>query len=224
MLNVFNQLPQNSILITDYWDFYAPTYYEQLIQNARPDLTLIDKSLLRYPFFTQQLRQRFPWLIQKSQDVASTFTTEQRKWVDGDPFNSQVLNNSYFDLMTSFVERNQPDHPAFLLTLENCTPNVVQSCEANQIAPDWSRQSYGLVTRLLPSKPSPTDLPPVPDYKLDGILSNPVPLDDSARVNTQLYISAYQQLSIAYGIANQPAKAQQLDQFAKQIEAAIAAR
>ena len=38
VLNVFNELPQNSILITDYWDFYAPTYYSRLRRVYGPTL------------------------------------------------------------------------------------------------------------------------------------------------------------------------------------------
>jgi hypothetical protein len=222
--NVFDQLPPNSILITDYWDFYAPTYYMQMLKNVRPDLTLIDKSLLRYPFYTQQLRQRYPWLLEKSQDVLGKFSPEQRKWVNGQPFDAALLQQSYFDLMTSFVERNQADHPAFLLTLEPCDPSVVQSCEANQIAPTWYRQPEGLVTRLLPSKPAGTDPPPVPTYKLDGILNEPVYFDDAARDNTQLYADAFRQLSVQYSVANQQDKAQAMSQLASQVTAALAAR
>ena len=35
-MNVFNELPQNSLIITDYWDFYAPTYYLQLVKASAP--------------------------------------------------------------------------------------------------------------------------------------------------------------------------------------------
>ena len=86
VMNVFNQLPQNSILITDYWDFYAPTYYVQMLKDVRPDIAIVDKSLLRYPFYTGQLRQRYPWLLDNSQDILSKFSTEQRKWVNGQQF------------------------------------------------------------------------------------------------------------------------------------------
>jgi hypothetical protein len=221
--NVFAELPKGSILFTDYWDFYSPTYYVQMIKNVRPDLVLIDKSLLRYPFYTQQLRQRYPWLIENSNDVVSTFATEQRKWVNGEPFDGTLLNNSYFDVMTSFVERNQADHPAYILSLDQCVPNVPQSCEANQIAPTWTRQPVGLTERLV--APQTTGgLPPVPDYKLDGVLTDPVSLDATARLNSSLYVDAYRKLAAVYGAANQTQKAQELTQKASAIAAAINAR
>jgi hypothetical protein len=223
-MNVFDELPENSILITDYWDFYSPTYYLQLIRNVRPDLTLIDKSLLRYPFYTQQLRQRYPWLIEKSQDIVNVFSVEQRKWVNGESFNQPLLNSSYFDLMTSFVERNQPGHPAYLLSLEECVTGVPQSCEANQIAPNWIRQPAGLTTRLLPSQPNAADLPPEPSYKLEGILTNPVALDSTAKINTSLYADAYRRLAILYSTAGQNEKAQELNNRALAIAAAVESR
>lgn len=221
--NVFAELPKGSILFTDYWDFYSPTYYVQLIKNVRPDLVLVDKSLLRYPFYTQQLKQRYPWLIENSKDIVSTFATEQRKWVNGEPFDQALLNSSYFNLMTSFVERNQADHPAYILSLDQCIPNVPTSCEANQIAPSWTRQPVGLTAKLVAPQAT-ADLPTVPDYKLDGILTNPVSLDATARINTSLYVDAYRKLAAVYGAANQTQKAQELTEKAAAIAAAISAR
>ncbi|MBF6612325.1 MAG: DUF2723 domain-containing protein, partial [Chloroflexi bacterium] len=54
-MNVYNSLEPNSILLTNYWDFYAPTYYLQDVKKVRPDLAIVDISLVKYPWYTEQL-------------------------------------------------------------------------------------------------------------------------------------------------------------------------
>ncbi|MEO8284859.1 MAG: DUF2723 domain-containing protein [Chloroflexota bacterium] len=222
--NVMGDLPPNSILFTDYWDFYAPTYYMQLIQQKRTDITFIDISLLRYPFYTQQLRERYPWLIENSNEIVAEFATEQRKWVNGEPFDSAKLNTAYYDLMTSFVERNSAEHPAYLLMVTPCDPNAPQVCDANNIAPKWYRQTQGLVTKLWAEQPSLSQIPHEPAYILDGILTNPVSMDDVAKINTNLYTDAYRRLAALYGSVNQVEAAQRMADRASQLQAAIDSR
>ena len=86
VLNVFNELPQNSILITDYWDFYAPTYYMQIEQGTRPDLALVNTNSLKYAWYVTQPTQRYPWLVERCQDILAICTPAQRKVVKGEPF------------------------------------------------------------------------------------------------------------------------------------------
>lgn len=84
VLNVFNSLEKDSIIISDHWDgFVAPSYYMQLVRDVRPDVVVIDNSLLKYPWYLGQLEKRYPWLVANSKDIADTFSREQRKWVDG---------------------------------------------------------------------------------------------------------------------------------------------
>ncbi len=219
VLNVFNELPENSIVITDYWDFYAPTYYLQIVKGVRQDVVVIDKSLLRYPWYTTQLRLRYPWLIENSNDIVASFSLEQRKWVNGEYFDSNALTKYYFDLLTSFVERNAPDHPAYMLISQPCPAN--QQCEESQIAPTWTRVPLGLVDKLVPQGTTNVSIPPEPTYVTDGITTNPVGLDDAARLNSVRYVDAYRRLAVLYSAAQESQAAQRMTDRAAQIEAVL---
>lgn len=218
--NVFSELPQNSLIITDYWDFYAPTYYLQQVEGLRPDITIIDKSLLRYPWYTTQLRALHPWLTSNSEDIFAKFTPEQRRWVNGEDYNSTVLQQSYFDLLTSFVERNAVDHPAYLLMLQPCQPNQ-QGCEENLIAPTYQRIPAGFTDKLVaPGAPIP--LPAAePNYNTQGITTNYVAFDDSARINVARYVDAYARLGALYTNQGQTEAAQRMNAQAAAISEAI---
>ncbi|HEX8231315.1 MAG TPA: DUF2723 domain-containing protein [Chloroflexia bacterium] len=223
--NVFATLPQNSVLITDYWDFYAPTYYLQQVKGLRPDIAIVDKSLLRYPWYLGQLERLHPFLMQKSRDLAGQFASEQRKWVNGEPFDAALLDRLYFDLLTSFVDRNAETHAAFLLMGPPCNEVPAPSgCESNAIAPAYSRQPYGLANRLVkPSDPAPA-LPPEPAYALRGILGSQVPMDEFARNNSLEYARAYRRLARLYTAANDLESANRMLERALEIEAALGFR
>jgi hypothetical protein len=222
VLNVFSEMPGKSIVITDYWDFYAPTYYLQMLREVRPDIVLIDKSLLRYPWYTSQLRQRYPWLIEKSQDIVERFSAEQRRWVNGEQYDEQVINDGYFDLLSSFVERNYPEYVPYVLWLQDCPPGA--QCESNLIAQDWVRQPTGLAFRLWPpGAPSPS-LPPEPDYVLRGITFDHVGFDTFARVNSEMYRQAYLRLADLYGRSGSVDAAQRMDARARELSAALQGR
>ncbi len=224
-MNVFNSLPQNSILLTDYWDFYSPTYYLQDVLHVRPDLAIVDRTSLHYPWYLQQLAKKYPWLIEKSRDIADRFSTEQRKWVNGEPYDNRLLSSSYFDLLTSFVDRNYDKHPAYILFVIGCDPSQPpQNCENNMIAPKYAREPMGLVTKLWREPPSSPEVPPVPQYDLQGVTHDKVPMDDFARTNASFYASAYTTLGQLYDALNQPGKASQARDKAQEVQLALQGR
>ncbi len=224
-LNIFNNLEKNSIIITDHWDFQSPSYYMQLVRDIRPDITVVDKSLLRYPWYLGQLERRYPWLIANSRDIADTFRLEQRKWVNGEAFDQSLLQNSYIQLMTSFVERNISTHPAYVFFSSQCDPSLrQQNEEGNLIAQNYTRQVSGIAYRLWPQPPPANLLPPEPKFDLRGYTNDKTPLDDFAKVNAGCYATAYTLTAQAYAGAKNTAKAQELAGMAAQIRQVIGRR
>ncbi|HKP54273.1 MAG TPA: DUF2723 domain-containing protein [Chloroflexia bacterium] len=218
--NVFSELPQHSVLITDYWDFYAPTIYLQNVLQKRPDLSLVDMSLLKYPWYLGYLERYSPALVEKSRDIIATFQVEQRRWVNGEPYNLQLLQDSYYSLLTSFVERNFDARQAYVL-FQPCGQPA--SCESNLVAPAFERQRIGLTSRLVRSPvPAGSEPPKEPEYKLAGIATGSrVPMDDFARLNSCRYVEAYAILAQQYGTANKPDHSQMMAAMATTVRQAI---
>ena len=222
VLNVFSELPQNSIVITDYWDFAAPTYYLQLIQGVRPDVVVIDMSLLRYPWYSKQLEKRYPWLVEKSRDVLAAFSAEQRRWVNGENYNPQAINDGYFNLLASFIERNYPEYTPFVIWLQDCPPGA--QCDTNLVARDWTRQPVGLTYRLWPPGTSQPTMPPEPSYNLAGITSSPVSFDIFARANSSMYRTAYLRLADLYARSGSSDAAARMEARAREVASALEGR
>jgi len=224
--NVFAELPPDSILITDYWDFYAPTYYLQRIKGERPDITVIDMSLLRYPWYTEQMRMNDPQLLSKSDDLVASFGALQRRWVEGEPLSSvelSRLNDLYTGLLTSFVERN-PERRSYVLFSAPCNePQAPQGCEGNQVAPAFARYPSGLAFELVKpdNRPEP---PPLPEYDLRGITTDRIPLDTVAVPVAEYYASTYRRLGRLYQLIDRPEQAQMAEVKAAEILAALPGR
>jgi hypothetical protein len=204
--NVLSELPRNSILITDYWDFYAPTIYLQNVLEHRPDVSIVDMSLLKYPWYMEHLQHTSRSLIQASIDLVAPYQIQQRTWLERPgnkltPAESATLSKAYFDLLTSFVERSIEARQAYIL-FQRAAPGP--GCESCQVAPNFERQKVGLTSKLV-RKPAPTvpQLPDEPDFKLEGITTGrQVPMDEFARLNSCLYVEAYASLAPQYAAAN----------------------
>ena len=149
----------------------------------------------------------------------------QQKFVNGtltDADNS-IINTAYYDLMTSFVERNGSQHPAYMLTTSPCNPNDT-ACEDNQIAPTYQRVPAGLAFKLVAPDAPGASIPPEPDYKTEGITRNPVAFDDAARINSLFYVNAYNRMAIYFGALSQPDAARRMSAKATSLQAIINSR
>jgi hypothetical protein len=209
--NVFSELPEGSILLTDYWDFYAPTLYLQNVRGERPDLTIIDTSLVRYPWYTGYLQRYRPGIFQTVQDAIAPFGVEQRRWINGEPFNESAIQSLYFGIFDALVERNISSRPVFTLW-QACPPGV---CDSSEIATRFARRRVGLTTRLYREQPDGTTLPDEPRYALNGLLDRSVPLDEFAQLNSCFYLEAYASVGQQYE-ANGPTEA--AERMSKQFE------
>jgi hypothetical protein len=217
--NILNGLEPNSIIITDHWDFQSPSYYLQLVRHVRPDVTVIDKSLLRYPWYLGQLSRRYPWLIENSRDIVDVFSSEQRKWVNDEPFDVGRLNGAYLGLLTSFVERNIDKHPAYVFFSSQCVPSLGQQGEeGNDIARDYTRQIAGLAFRLWPKGTPANATPPDPKFDLRGYTYDKTPLDEFALINARCYANAYALAAQANAGAGNSQKADELARKANEMQ------
>ncbi len=207
--NTFNNLEKDSIIITDHWDFQSPSYYMQMIRQLRPDIAIVDKSSLRYPWYLGQLEKRYPWIVSNSGDIAQTFRSEQHKWVNSEPFNPTLLQQSYIDLLNSFIDRNIAKHPAYIFFRSFCNP-ALEEAENKLIGQKYAKQLSGFAYRLLPQAPPAGTVPPEPNFDLRGYLQDRVPFDEVARFNGECYANAYTLAAQEYSRASQPDKARQL--------------
>jgi hypothetical protein len=222
--NVFSELPEQSILLTDYWDFYSPTIYMQNVRRERPDLRIVDITLVRYPWYADYLEKYSPELADASSDLMSSFGAEQAKWVAGEPYNGTILSERFFDLLQSFASRQIASRPVFVLW----QPCPDGACESRQLMDSLGRQfgiqQWGLTTRLYQESPGAGAVPPEPDFRLKGLLDRYVPLDVFSRLNSQFYLTAYRSLAEIYRAAGKEDAANRMNRRYFELENALQGR
>jgi hypothetical protein len=105
--DMFNSVDKNSIIISYQWDYFvSAAYYLQLVEEERQDIVIIDKELLRRSWYYVQLQNRYPWLLQQIKIQVNNFLTELNKFEHNLPYNSEVIEYYYQQVIRGIVENN----------------------------------------------------------------------------------------------------------------------
>ncbi|MEK6650314.1 MAG: DUF2723 domain-containing protein, partial [Bacteroidota bacterium] len=91
--SVLEHVPRNAVVITGRWDYlYSPALYLQQVEHVRPDVLLIDHSLLRdRTWYVDALRARAPWLNDALLAEFESFIVELQKFERREPFTLSVI-------------------------------------------------------------------------------------------------------------------------------------
>jgi hypothetical protein len=112
----FSDFEPNAIVLATQWDYFiSPSLYYQFIRNEWRDITIIDKSLLqnRSWYFIQLQRHR-PELMERIRSSANLFLEELDKFEHDIPFNFNIIQLCWQNLLNEIVEKSLPDHPVFI--------------------------------------------------------------------------------------------------------------
>ncbi len=113
--SLLNSLPKNSIVFSYQWDYLiSPSYYFQLVEHFRDDVTVIDKELLRRSWYYNQLQVNHPKIIEGIQPEITGFLDALAPFERGENFNANLLENFYRKIMTGLVSSNISKHNYFI--------------------------------------------------------------------------------------------------------------
>lgn len=143
--NMFASLRPHALVLSFQWDYWvSASYYYQLVEGWRPDVTVIDKELLRRSWYLDQIQRNHPALYARSRDAFESFRRELDKFEHEQPYVFEEIEGKYQGLINSLVEHNYADRPVYM-TVEMDEP----------LAPGFERVPEGLAMRLY----RPQDLP-----------------------------------------------------------------
>ncbi|MEO0130116.1 MAG: DUF2723 domain-containing protein [candidate division WOR-3 bacterium] len=120
--NILKSLPKNSLVITDWWDFYSPSLYFRYLKDFRKDLVIIDKELLRRTFYLDYLRKVYPDLISNVEKELKDYEKYLYQFEYNKLKDPLGIQNAYINLLVSFVE-NKKDN-AYLVYLNLNDPDL----------------------------------------------------------------------------------------------------
>jgi hypothetical protein len=97
----------NSLVLTYLWDYLvSPSYYFQLVEKYRPDVTVIDKELLRRSWYYVQVNRQHAGLMEGITTEVNLFEDALKPFERGEAFNSNLLESLYKKIMTNLISTN----------------------------------------------------------------------------------------------------------------------
>jgi hypothetical protein len=140
-MNTLLSAEQNATIITDWWDVYSPVFYLQHVEQARPDVCMIDKELLRRSWYFKYLVRAYPWLVERS----AAEIAQYREYLDQFEHNrlrdAGEIQRRYVTMLASFLIRS-PERPAYT------TFDADAGTDARQLLPGAARVPVGLLFQL----------------------------------------------------------------------------
>ncbi|MCX6120230.1 MAG: DUF2723 domain-containing protein [Ignavibacteriales bacterium] len=135
----FSDFEPNAIVLATQWDYFiSPSLYYQLVRHVRPDVTVVDKSLLQNrSWYFLQLEHNAPWLMERIHPSVNLFLIELNKFEHEVPFNFTVIQSQWQRLLSEIVEQSLPDHPVY-----------VDARIDQEFSPEFRRTPAGLFLRL----------------------------------------------------------------------------
>ena len=112
---LINSVPKNSIVFSYQWDYFiSASYYFQLVEHFRKDVTIIDKELLRRSWYYNQLNANHPQLLSGIKPDVDQFIEALKPFESEKIFNANLLENLFRRIMTGLVSTNIDKHDYFI--------------------------------------------------------------------------------------------------------------
>ena len=114
--SILNSVETNSIIFTYQWDYFvSPSYYLQLVEKRRKDVTVVDKELLRRSWYYNQLQTRDANILRGVEPFVKEFKKALVPFERGDNYDANLLEKYYRAIMTGLVAKNFPQRSFYIL-------------------------------------------------------------------------------------------------------------
>ena len=135
---ILEEVKQNALILSYQWDYFCSAcYYLQLVEGVRPDVAMIEVQLLKRSWYITQLQKTYTELMEKSRDEVTAYAQELYKFERGLPYDPQVIQKRYMEMINSFISKNFSSRPVYV------------TCEIEkEIGTGYARIPEGLVFRL----------------------------------------------------------------------------
>ncbi len=174
--NVFNSVPQNSIVMSTQWDFWiSASIYFQYVEGIRKDIVVIDKELLRKTWYVPYIKEHYPEVYANSKSEFEIYYTELLKFekypnrytkpsTEADRQDISRIQTNYKDLLTSIVEKNPNRN--FFTTFE------IETEKNERFANNYMRIPQGMLINYTKS------VEKYDDYKMPEFIFQPLTQND----------------------------------------------
>lgn len=140
---MIDPLPKNAVLISQQWDFFVSAFwYMQQVEGYRPDITIIEKEILRRTWYPAQMQRWYPSAITQCKGEIDDymkdlvlFELDSKSFMEL-PENSSRIQAKFVTMLNAFVEKNIQSRPVF------ATQEIFNG--ENGFADKYRKTPYGL--------------------------------------------------------------------------------
>lgn len=111
--NILNSMEPGGVAIVENWDFYSPWLYFRYALNFHPDITFIDKELLRRSWYLDFLQRYHPEITGESQMQIKHFLKLLKPFEAGEKYDSNALTASFREMISSIIKTNASNRPVY---------------------------------------------------------------------------------------------------------------
>jgi tetratricopeptide (TPR) repeat protein len=116
-MNMFASFQSNALVLSYQWDYWvSASFYYQHVRGYRKDVTVVDKELLRRSWYFKQLERTHPWLVENSRAEIDAFLRELHKFEHELPYQSDVIQARFVEMIRSFITKNISTRPVYVTT------------------------------------------------------------------------------------------------------------
>jgi len=102
--NVFSSMPENALYIVNWDPFYFPTMYYQYVEKKRPDLIILDETLLIRSWYINWLQNYYPEFTRQAGREVQAFLKAVEPFEKGARFNAVGIEHIYNRMVNALID------------------------------------------------------------------------------------------------------------------------
>ncbi|MEO0074320.1 MAG: DUF2723 domain-containing protein, partial [candidate division WOR-3 bacterium] len=102
-MNTLTSADTNAVILTDWWDLYAPVFYLQNVEGVRSDVCIIDKELVRRSWYLEYMAKEYPSLMTNSRFELERYRPLLDDFEHGRLRDTQAIQAAFIDLLRRFL-------------------------------------------------------------------------------------------------------------------------
>ncbi|MDD5087795.1 MAG: hypothetical protein PHI18_03225, partial [bacterium] len=115
---VIATLPDSALVFHGDWDIQSPYLYYHHVEALRPDIVLLDISLMQRSWYIEQERRNHPDIFRGSERQAEAFLRAVEGFESGKRYDAQRLEAAFVELHNSIIRSQLSHRPVYIRDTE----------------------------------------------------------------------------------------------------------